>query len=112
MTTTSYSLYDFLIACRGNWRNAIFIPCAPCEHACKNDRKGYLLTADHSGWLRVVSIHRFETVTGQKIDPAECAGTLDKNAFETAFQAHLIWEVDDPGKCALQQLDDTVRSNL
>lgn len=112
MTTTSYSLYDFLTACRGNWRNAIFIPCVPCEHACKNGRKGYLLTADHSGRLRVVSIHRFETVTGQKIDPAECAGTLDKNAFETAFQAHLIWEVDDPCKCALQQLDDTVSSNL
>ncbi len=112
MTTTSYSMYDFLTACRGNWRNTLFIPCAPCGHACKNGQKGWLLTADYSGQIRVVSVHRFETVTGQKIDPAECAGTLDKDAFETAFQAHLIWLVDDPRECALRQLDDTVSPNL
>lgn len=112
MATTSYSMYDFLTACRGNWRNAIFIPCAPCGHACKNDRKGCLLTADHSGQIRVVLVRRFEAVTGQKIDPAECAGTLGKDAFETAFQAHLIWAVDDPRKCALRQLDDMDGSDL
>ncbi len=112
MTTTSYSMYDFLTACRGNWRNAIFIPCAPCGHPCKNGRKGCLLTADHSGRIRVVSIHRFETVTGQKIDPVECAGTLGRDAFEATFQTYLIWEVDDPQKCALRQLDDTVNSNF
>lgn len=112
MTTTLYSVYDFLTACRGNWRNAIFIPCTPCKHACKNGRKGCLLTADHSGQIRVVRVHRFEAVTGQKIDPAECMGTLDKDAFEAAFQAHLIWVVDDPHKCALQQLDDKVSPNF
>ena len=37
---------------------------------------------------------------------------LGKDAFEAAFQTYLIWEVDDPKKCALRQLDDTVSSNL
>lgn len=112
MTTTSYSLYDFLTVCRGNWRNAIFIPCAPCERPCENGRKGFLLAADHSGHIRVVGVHRFEIVTGQKIDPAECAGELSKGAFEAAFQAHLIWAVDDPRKCALRQMDDKTGSDF
>lgn len=112
MTTTSYSIYDFLTACRGNWRNAIFIPCAPCGHPCENIRKGCLLTADHRGCLRMVGVHRVETAIGQKIDPAECVGTLGKDTFEAAFQLHLIWAVDDPQKCALRQLDDKVGPNL
>nr|WP_326184424.1 hypothetical protein [uncultured Oscillibacter sp.] len=112
MTTTSYSICDFLTACRGNWRNAIFIPCTPCGHACKNGRKGCLLTTDSSGRIRVVRVHRFEAATGQKIDPAECAGVLGKDAFEAAFQTHLIWKVDDPQQCALRQLDDMVSSDF
>lgn len=105
MTTTSYSLFDFLSGCGGNWRNAVFIPCPPCAHFCKANRCGGLLSADSQGRPILITVRRFEILTGQKIDPSECVGTLSKSAFESVYARYLLWLLDSPQQCPLRCLD-------
>ena len=113
MTTNhTYSMYDFLSSCGGNWRNAIFVSCSPCRHPCRNIRAGFLLTACSEGTPLVVCVQRFEGLSGQKIDPSECAGRLSRSAFESLYARYLLWQLDSDRQCALRQLDQSVSSNL
>ena len=94
MTTNhTYSMYDFLSSCGGNWRNAIFVSCS-------------------QGTPLVVCVQRFEGLSGQKIDPSECAGRLSRSAFESLYARYLLWQLDSDRQCALRQLDQSVSSNL
>lgn len=101
----TYHLYDFLSSCGGNWRNAVYLTCGSCSHPCKNQRAGCLLTADSQGRPLIVCVSRFEILTGQKIDPSECAGRLTRQAFESLYARYLLWELDSDRQCALRQLD-------
>ena len=112
MSKSSYSIFDFLKDCRGNWRNAIFIPCSPCRHPCTNQYQGCLLVADDQGRPRVVCVSRFEGVTGQKVEGSDCVGTLSRAAFESAFLPYLLWEQDDPELCCLRHLDHEVSTTV
>ena len=108
MSKTSYSIFDFLKDCRGNWRNAIFIPCEPCKHPCSNDRQGCLLVSDAEGHPHAICINRFEAITGQRVEGPDCIGSLTRKAFESAFLSYLTWEYDDPELCCLRFLDGEV----
>lgn len=78
MRTSSYSIFDFLKDCRGNWRNAVFIPCEACGKPCPNQRRGSLLTADAEGGPRAVCVSRFEAATGQRVEaPTASASSAD-----------------------------------
>lgn len=103
--TNSYSLYDFLNGCEGNWRNAVFVSCSPCRHTCKNRGCGHLLCADREGRPHLISVQIFECLTGQKIDPTECIGTLSKSAFASVYRAYLLWELTDDTQCPLRHLN-------
>lgn len=112
MSKSSYSIFSLLKDCRGNWRNAIFIPCEPCRNPYANQRQGCLLAADSEGRARVVCVSRFEAVTGQKVEGSDCIATLSRAAFESAFLPYLLWEQDDPELCCLRHLDREVSANL
>ena len=105
MSKSSYSIFDFLKDCRGNWRNAVFIPCGACGHPCANQRRGCLLTADAGGRPRAVCVSRFEAVTGQRVEGSDCIGVLSKHALASVFQSYLTWSCDDPEACCLCHLD-------
>lgn len=105
MTTTSYSLFDFLSGCGGNWRNAVFVPCAPCAHPCKAGGCGCLLSADSQGHPILLTVHHYEILTGQKVRPDECIGTLSRSAFESIYARYLLWLLDSPQQCPLRFLD-------
>ena len=75
------NLYELLFSCKGNWRNAIYVPCGPCPHPCKVDRSGCLATIRQDGAPLLVGVREFEEETGERIDPGECIGTLNKDAF-------------------------------
>lgn len=109
MTTISYSLYDFLSGCAGNWRNAIYIPCASCFHPCQADTPGYLFSADPQGRPVIIAVQHFEQATGQKVIPSECMGTLSKSAFESAYSRYLLWLLDSPDQCPLCLLDTQIK---
>ena len=98
------NLYELLFSCKGNWRNAIYVPCGPCPHPCKVDRSGCLAAIRQDGSPLLVSIREFEKETGERIDPGECIGTLSKDAFSSLFSNYLLWEMSSSEQCPMEYL--------
>lgn len=108
MSKSSYSIFDFLRNCGGNWRNTVCVTCDYCIKPCGAELRGCLMTADSYGRPRLVSIARFESITGQRVDPASCAGKLTRYAFQDVFRDFSVWECDEIGECLLCHLDGEV----
>lgn len=65
------NLYELLFSCKGNWRNAIYVPCGPCPHPCKVDCSGCLATIRQDGAPLLVGVREFEEETEERIDPGD-----------------------------------------
>ena len=100
MDQMNRNLYELLFSCKGNWRNAIYVPCGPC----KVDRSSCLAATRQDGAPLLVSIRDFEKETGERIDPGECIGTLSKDAFSSLFSRYLIWEMSSSEQCPMEYL--------
>ena len=101
------NLYELLFSRKGNWRNAIYVPCGPCPHPCKVDRSGCLAAIRKDGAPLLVGVREFEEETGERIDPGECIGTLNKDAFSSLFSRYLIWEMTSSEQCPMEYLTDS-----
>lgn len=101
------NVYELLFSCKGNWRNAIYIPCGPCPHPCKVERSGCLAAIRQDGTPLLVGVREFEEETGERIDPGECIGTLNKDAFSSLFSRYLIWEMTSSEQCPMEYLTDS-----
>ena len=108
MSTNTYSIFDFLKNCSGNWRNTLYVPCGVCIHPCRAKQRGVLVTADGYGRPQAISVARYEAITGQRIDPDECIGTLRQYAFDTVFREFAFWECEQIGDCLLRSLDSEI----
>lgn len=108
MRPTKYHLSDFTTGCKGLWQNAVFTPCDHCEQSCRVEQRGCLMTASPTGEPILISVKRYERLTLQKVSPALCCATLSKAAFESAYYRYLVWELDSPHQCSLQQLEKKV----
>ena len=108
MDTNSYSIFDFLRYCGGSWRNTLYVPCGVCIHPCRAEQRGALVVADGYGRPRAISVVRYEAITGQRIDPDECIGTLQRYAFDRVFQEFSVWECERIGDCLLCRLDSEI----
>lgn len=84
MPTECQHLYLFLSACRGNWRNSVYI---------FTDGPGYLLSADRDGRPVLMAAEAFQQLTGETIDPSECCGRLTADAFNALYAQYLIWHL-------------------
>ena len=104
MDQINRNLYGLLFNCKGNWRNAIYVPCGPCPHPCKVDRSGCLAAIRQDGSPLLVSIREFEKETGERIDPGECIGTLSKDACSALFSRYLTWEMSSAEQCPMEYL--------
>ena len=104
MAQINRNLYELLFNCKGNWRNAIYIPCGPCPHPCKVDRSGCLMATRQDGAPLLVSVQDFEKETGERIDPGDCIGTLSKDAFSSLFSNYLLWEMSSSEQCPMEYL--------
>lgn len=101
------NLYELLFSCKGNWRNAIYVPCGPCPHSCKVDCSGCLAAIRQDGAPLLVGVREFEEETGERINPGECIGTLNKDAFSSLFSRYLIWEMTSSEQCPMEYLTDS-----
>lgn len=101
------NLYELLFSCKGNWRNAIYVPCGPCPHPCKVDCSGCLTAIRQDGAPLLVGVREFEEETGERIDPGECIGTLNKDAFSSLFSRYLTWEMSSSEQCPMEYLTDS-----
>ena len=108
MSTNTYSIFDFLKNCSGNWRNTLYVPCGFCSHPCRANQRGVLVTADGYGRPQAISVVRYEAITGQRIDPDECVGTLRQYAFDAVFREFAFWECEHVGDCLLCRLDSEI----
>ena len=104
MDQMNRNLYELLFSCKGNWRNAIYVPCGSCPHPCKVDRSGCLAAIRQDGAPLLVGVREFEEETGERIDPGECVGTLSKDAFASLFSRYLIWEMSSSEQCPMEYL--------
>lgn len=84
MSSECHQLYSFLSACQGNWRNSVHISA---------DGPGYLLSADQDGHPIIMAAERFQQLTGETIDPAECCGQLTAEAFKNLYAQYLLWQM-------------------
>lgn len=98
------NVYELLFSCKGNWRNAIYVPCGPCPHPCKVDRSGCLVAIRQDGAPLLVGVREFEEETGERIDPGDCIGTLGKDAFSSLFSNYLLWEMSSSEQCPMEYL--------
>ena len=108
MDTNSYLIFDFLRYCGGSWRNTLYVPCGVCIHPCRAKQRGALVVADGYGRPRAISVVRYEAITGQRIDPDECVGTLRQYAFDAVFREFAFWECEHVGDCLLCRLDSEI----
>ena len=104
MDQMNRNLYELLFSCKGNWRNAIYVPCGPCPHSCKVDCSGCLAAIRQDGTPLLVGVREFEEETGERIDPGECIGTLNKDAFSSLFSNYLTWEMSSSEQCPMEYL--------
>ena len=107
MDQMNRNLYELLFSCKGNWRNAIYVPCGPCPHPCKVDCSGCLAAIRQDSAPLLVGVREFEEETGERIDPGECIGTLNKDAFSSLFSRYLIWEMTSSEQCPMEYLTDS-----
>lgn len=107
MDQIKQNLYELLFSCKGNWRNAIYVPCGPCPHPCKVDCSGCLAVIRQDGAPLLVGVREFEEETGERINPRECIGTLSKDAFSSLFSRYLIWEMTSSEQCPMEYLTDS-----
>lgn len=112
MCASSYSIFDFLRNCGGNWRNTLYVPCGVCIHPCRAKQRGALVTADGYGRPHAISVARYEAITGQRVDPDECVGTLRQYAFDAVFREFAFWECEQVGDCLLCRLDNEISAGL
>lgn len=95
MANTYHHLYNFLSACAGNWRSSVYISA---------DSIGYLLSADRDGCPIVMAVEKFQQLTGEQIDPAECCGQLSEEGFHSLYGQYLLWHLPSDSGSPLAQL--------
>ncbi len=96
MLTDSQHLYIFLSSCSGSWRNTVFILAKDCS--------SYLLSTGRDGQPIGMAVEKFQELTGEQIDPAECCGQLSEEGFKTLYAQYLLWRLLSDSKNLLMQL--------
>lgn len=95
--------YPFLKATQGNWRNAVFITCncSACPYGQKAICEGFLLASNADGTPIILSLEKFRSLSTEPIDPAECCGTISRQAFEAMYHLYLQWHLASFETCPL-----------
>lgn len=97
-------VYAFLRAARGNWRNALVIVCQSCPYENSPICEGHLFVTDALGRPVLFPLEDMHCITGRQIDILECAGILDRHAFEAAYGLYLQWQTEKSVECPIKQL--------
>ncbi len=93
-------LYSVLVSVCGNWRNAIYLQCSRCDRKCG----GFLLSTNSDGSPVLFPVSDFEKITGEKIDPNECACVMTRETFEKLFHRWLIWHTAALESCCITEI--------
>lgn len=95
------TLFSFLSAAKGNWRNSIFIECGECPYGKQTLCSGFLLAPDYDGRPILIPVDVIPRMTGITADKSECLTVLSRQRFEMLYALWLEWQVSSSGECAL-----------
>lgn len=98
------TIYSFLSAAKGNWRNSIFIECGSCLYGKQLLCPGFLLNSDSDGQPVVIPVDIIRKMTGMDADKEECIAVISRKKFETLYAVWLEWQIDLPKECSLLQI--------
>lgn len=98
------TLFSFLSAAKGNWRNSIFIECGECPYGKQKLCSGFLLAPDYDGRPILIPADVILRLTGIAADKNECLAVLSRQRFESLYALWLEWQVSSSGECALCQI--------
>ena len=106
MDQSSYLLYPFLQAVRGNWRNSLFLKCGQgcCPYGRVTLCEGFLMAAAADGVPILMPVRYFRMLTGEPVEPEECRGVLTRQAFEAVYSLYMEWHNPSSRECQLRQL--------
>ena len=109
LTQHNCAIYPFLKATKGNWRNAIFVSCdcIACPYGHMPFCEGYFMTASSDGAPFILSVERYRAITKEPIEPAECCGTISRQAFEATYSLYLQWHLSSLQDCPLRALNES-----
>ena len=101
-------LSAFLIAVEGNWRNVVWIESCQ-ERICGREcpYSGHLFTCDAEGMPILLPVDQFCQMTGEIVDPFECAGRIERVQFERIYQRRLLWTASESRTCGVEQFAST-----
>ena len=77
------TLYEFLHATQGNWRNSIYVDCEICGD--------YLFVPNPDGLPIVILAADLARISLDSIDKAECLGSLCNAGFMTLYYRWFLW---------------------
>lgn len=103
MSNSTCSLFSFLKAARGNWRNSIFIKCSFCSYNIELC-SGFLYVPDADANPILLKAELINVITGSPVDETECQMILSRQRFETLFSLWLDWNTSSSEQCALLQI--------
>ena len=103
LTQNNCVIYPFLKATKGYWRNANYISCdcTVCPYGHKPCCEGFLMTSNSDGTPYILSVERYRAITKDSIDPAECCGSLSRQAFENCYALYLQWHLSSFQDCPI-----------
>lgn len=106
MGSKSCTLYSFLCAAKGNWRNSVYIECCGCQYGEKDSCSGFLMVPDYDGQPVVIPAGFVKTMTGLPVDKEECWAVISRQCFESLYALWLNWHINSSDECVLLQIAD------
>lgn len=103
MGTDIQTIYEFLHAVQGNWRNSIYVDsssCGRCGEKCPGD---YLIIANEDGAPIAVPVKDMVSISGQSIAKDECIAVMRCKDIRTFYHLWLIWNADTDKECPVEQ---------
>lgn len=104
MGNNECSLFSFLCAAKGNWRNSFYIECRRCRYGRREPCSGFLLVPDYDGQPVIIPAGVVQSMTGLAADKEECRAVISLQDFETLYALWLEWNVGSANDCPLTQI--------
>jgi hypothetical protein len=98
------TIYSFLNAAKGNWRNSIFIECGECPYGKQKLCSGFLFVPDYNGKPIILSADMIQRITGRTVDKEECQMVIGRQKFESIYALWLDWNINSTKECTISQI--------
>ena len=97
--TNIQTLYRFLSATQGNWRNAFYVKCDACQYMKTASCEECLFIPAADGEPLFIPISDISIMAGYRIDPTECSSQISFYNLDILYQFWFLHETN--GRCPI-----------